>query len=135
MAAVEGLLSGMGVEPVSLVNALLIAEERGIRHARRTGAPEPGFETTVGVTLEAARGRARVAGTVMGNEHGRVIRIDDYHVDVAPEGWMLGIRNRDVPGFIGRVGTLLGGAGVNIGRYPPAPAPLPRRDAPAAPTV
>src|SRR5438034_1228663 len=71
MAAVEGLLSGMSVEPVSLVNALLIAEERGIRHARRTGAPEPGFETTVGVTLEAARGRSRVAGTVMGNEHGR----------------------------------------------------------------
>src|SRR5258708_32227462 len=113
MAAVEGLLSGMGVEPVSLVNARLIAEERGIRHARRTGAPEPGFETTVGVTLEAARGRARVAGTVMGNEHGRVIRIDDYHVDVAPEGWMLVIRNRDVPGVIGRVVRLLGGAGVN----------------------
>jgi len=42
----------MSVEPVSLVNALLIAEERGIRHARRTGAPEPGFETTVGVTLQ-----------------------------------------------------------------------------------
>src|SRR2546428_7416118 len=103
MAAVEGLLSGMSVEPVSLVNALLIAEERGIRHARRTGPPEPGFETTVGVTLEAARGRARVAGTVMGNEHGRVIRIDDYQVDVAPEGWMLVIRNRDVPGVIGRV--------------------------------
>src|SRR5207249_2109511 len=56
MAAVEGLLSGMSVEPVSLVNALLIAEERGIRHARRTGTPEPGFGTTVGVTLEAARG-------------------------------------------------------------------------------
>jgi len=49
MAAVEGLLSGMSVEPVSLVNSLLIAEERGIRHARRTGTPEPGFETTVGV--------------------------------------------------------------------------------------
>src|SRR5438034_8769391 len=71
MAAVEGLLSAMNVEPVSLVNALLIAEERGIRHARKTGAPEPGFET--------ARGRARVAGALVGNSHGRVIRIDDYH--------------------------------------------------------
>src|SRR2546426_291776 len=135
MAAVEGLLSGMSVEPVSLVNALLIAEERGIRHARRTGAPEPGFETTVGVTLEAARGRARVAGTVMGNEHGRVIRIDDYHVDVAPEGWMLVIRNRDVPGVIGRVGTLLGGAGINIGSYHQARVAFPGHDALAAITV
>ena len=135
MAAVEGLLSGMSVEPVSLVNSLLIAEERGIRHARRTGTPEPGFETTVGVTIEAARGRARVAGTVLGNEHGRVIRIDDYHVDVAPEGWMLVIRNRDVPGVIGRVGTLLGGAGINIGSYHQARVPFPGHDALAAITV
>src|SRR2546430_15748541 len=61
-------------------------------------APEPGFETTVGVSLETARGRAHVAGALVGNSHGRVIRIDDYHVDVAPEGWILVIRNRDVPG-------------------------------------
>ncbi|PYP36193.1 MAG: phosphoglycerate dehydrogenase [Gemmatimonadetes bacterium] len=135
MAAIEGLLSAMSVEPVSLVNALLIAEERGIRHARRTGTPEPGFETTIGVTLEAARGRARVAGTVMGNEHGRVIRIDDYHVDVAPEGWMLVVRNRDVPGVIGRVGTLLGGAGINIGSYHQARVSFPGHDALAAITV
>src|SRR5689334_10887771 len=135
MAAVEGLLSAMNVEPVSLVNALLIAEERGVRHARKTGTPEPGFETTVGVTLEAARGRARVAGAVLGNGHGRVIRIDDYHVDVAPEGWMLVIRNRDVPGVIGRVGTLLGGAGINIGSYHQARVPFPGHDALAAITV
>src|SRR5439155_2270478 len=106
MAAVEGLLSGMSVEPVSLVNALLIAEERGIRHARRTGTPEPGFETTIGVTREAARGRARVAGTEMGNGHARVIRIDDYQVDVAPERWMPGVCKRDASRRIGRVGTL-----------------------------
>jgi len=135
MAAVEGLLSAMNVEPVSLVNALLIAEERGVRHARKTGTPEPGFETTVGVTLETARGRARVAGAVLGNGHGRVIRIDDYHVDVAPEGWMLIIRNRDVPGVIGRVGTLLGGAGINIGSYHQARVPFPGHDALAAITV
>ncbi len=135
MAAVEGLLSAMHVEPVSLVNALLIAEERGVRHARRTGTPEPGFETTIGVTLEAARGRARVAGAILGNEHGRVIRIDDYHVDVAPDGWMLVIRNRDVPGVIGRVGTLLGGARINIGSYHQARVPFPGHDALAAITV
>src|SRR2546423_10075263 len=106
MAAVEGLLSAMNVEPVSLVNALLIAEERGIRHARRTGTPEPGFETTVGVTLEAARGRARVARTGLDNEHGRPIRIVDYHVDVAPEVWLLIILNRDVPLVIRRLVNL-----------------------------
>src|SRR5205807_8082802 len=77
VAAVEGLLSAMGVEPVSLVNALLIAEERGIQHARKTGAPEPGLETTVGAMLETAGGRTRVLGPLVGNSHGRVIRLDD----------------------------------------------------------
>jgi len=46
-----------------------------------------------------------------------VIRIDDYHVDVAPDGWMLVIRNHDVPGVIGRVGSALGSAGINIASY------------------
>ncbi len=135
MAAVEGLLSAMSVDPVSLVNALIIAEERGIRHVRKAGAPEPGFETTVGVTLETPRGRTRVAGALVGNSHGRVIRIDDYHVDVAPEGWMLVVRNRDVPGVIGSVGTLLGRAGINIGSYHQARRSVPAAEALAAITV
>src|SRR5207302_598782 len=135
VAAVEGLLSAMNVMPVSLVNALLIAEERGIQHARKTGMPEPGFETTVGVKLATANTRVRVAGALVGNSHGRVVRIDDYHVDVAPEGWMLVIRNRDVPGVIGRVGTLLGQAGINIGSYHQARRATPGTDALAAITV
>ena len=135
MAALEGLLSAMGVDPVSLVNALLIAEERGIRHSRTTTAPEPGFETTVSVTVGTREGPVRVAGALVGDSHGRVIRIDDYHVDVGPEGWMLVIRNRDVPGVIGNVGTLLGGAGINIGSYHQARLAVPGREALAAITV
>ena len=117
MAALEGLLSAMNAGPVSLVNAQVLAEEKGIQLARKTGAPEPGFETSVGVKVDTARGRVRVAGALVGNSHGRVVRIDDYHVDVAPDGWMLVIRNRDVPGVIGRVGTVLAEAGINIGSY------------------
>src|SRR3989442_592975 len=100
----------MGVEPVSLVNALLIAEERGIQHARKTGAPEPGFETTVGVMLETSAGRTRVLGALVGDSHGRVIGIDDYHEDVAPVGWLLVISNRDDPGGIGNDGPLQQGS-------------------------
>src|SRR5439155_25991102 len=90
VAAVEGLLSAMNVMPVSLVNALLIAEERGLQHARKTGMPEPGFEATAGVQPATANDRVRVAGALGGNGHGRVVRIDDYHVAVAPWGWMRG---------------------------------------------
>jgi D-3-phosphoglycerate dehydrogenase / 2-oxoglutarate reductase len=69
------------------------------------------------VKVDTARGRVRVSGALIGGSHGRVIRIDDYHVDVAPDGWMLVIRNRDVPGVIGRVGSALGAAGINIASY------------------
>jgi len=118
-AALEGLLSAQDAGPVSLVNALLLAEERGIQLARKTGAPEPGFETSVGVTVDTGggSGRVRVAGALVGNSQGRIITIDEYHVDVAPDGWMLVVRNRDVPGVIGRVGTVLAEAGINIGSY------------------
>jgi len=118
IAAVEGLLAASdGGTPVSLVNALLLAEERGIRIGHKVGAAEPGFEATVGVRVDTARGRTRVMGALAGGRTGRVIRIDDFPVDVTPEGWLLVIRNRDVPGVIGGVGTVLGEAGVNIGSY------------------
>jgi D-3-phosphoglycerate dehydrogenase len=78
------------------------------------------------VKVDTARGRVRVAGALIGDSHGRVIRIDDYHVDISPVGWMLVVRNRDVPGVIGRVGTALGTAGINIASYHQA-----RRSAPA----
>jgi len=132
MSALEGLLSAMDAGPVSLVNAQVLAEEHGIQLARKTGAPEPGFETSIGVKVDTARGRVRVAGALVGNSHGRVVRIDDYHVDVAPEGWMLVMRNRDVPGVIGRVGTVLGGAGINIASYHQARRATPGEEALAA---
>lgn len=117
MSALEGLLGAMNAGPVSLVNAHMLAEERGIRLARKAGAPESGFQTSVGVKVDTALGRVTVAGALVGDGPGRVVRIDDYHVDIAPVGWTIVIRNRDVPGVIGRVGTVLGTAGINIASY------------------
>jgi D-3-phosphoglycerate dehydrogenase len=117
VSALEGLLSAMHAEPVSLVNAQVLAEEKGIQLGMRQGAPEAGFETSIGVKVDTERGRVRVAGALIGDSRGRVIRIDDYHVDIAPDGWMLVVRNRDVPGVIGKVGSALGTAGINIASY------------------
>src|SRR5258705_11603421 len=80
VSALEGLLSAMNAGPGSLVNAQVLAEEKGIRLGMRQGDPEAGFETSVGVKVDTARGRVRVAGALIGDSHGRVIRIDDYHV-------------------------------------------------------
>ncbi len=117
VAAVEGVLRAMGVSRVSLVNASVLAEERDISVSRRIGKPAAGFETTVGVMVQTASRKTTAVGALTGNEKIRLIRIDDYEVDISPDGYVLILKNRDVPGVIGRVGTVLGEGQVNIGSY------------------
>lgn len=116
LAAVEGLLTAMGVGPVTMVNAQPLAEERGMRLSRRKTAPVPGYETTVAVTLRGVGTATSVAGALVG-DRGRIVLIDGFAVDVPAEGQLIVLRNRDVPGVIGRVGSVLGEAGTNIGVY------------------
>jgi len=117
-ATLGGLLSVvLGEDQVNFVNALHLARQRGIdvstsRLSRRTDYAE-----YVEVALETGSGRVQVAGALLGDRHPRIVRIDDYHVDVVPQGSLLVLRNRDVPGVIGRVGTLLGDHGLNIAEY------------------
>jgi D-3-phosphoglycerate dehydrogenase len=60
---------------------------------------------------------SRVAGALLAEGHPRVVRIGDFRLDVVPRGVLVLLRNRDVPGVIGRVGSLLGDAGINIAEY------------------
>ncbi len=117
LAALEGVLTTMGVGPVSLVNAFAVADERGIKVERHVGDPVSGFETTIGVTLDTGGRETTVVGAMIGEHTGRIIRVDDFAIDVPADGYVLILLNRDVPGVIGRVGTLLGEAEVNIGSY------------------
>jgi D-3-phosphoglycerate dehydrogenase len=59
----------------------------------------------------------RVSGALLAEGHPRIVRINDFRVNVVPRGVMLILQNHDVPGVIGRVGTLLGNAGINIAEY------------------
>lgn len=58
-----------------------------------------------------------VAGSLVSEHHPRLVRLNSFSIDVAPRGTLLIICNRDVPGVIGRVGSLLGDASVNIAEY------------------
>jgi D-3-phosphoglycerate dehydrogenase len=71
----------------------------------------------VELVIRAERGDIRVAGALLGDSHPRVVRIRDYHVDIVPEGTLIVLKNQDVPGVIGRVGTLLGDHSINIAEY------------------
>jgi D-3-phosphoglycerate dehydrogenase len=124
LAAAEGGLAAMGVGPVSLVNAQPLAQERGISLSRRVGPPLAGFETTVAVAVRAGDRSVVVVGALVG-DRGRIVRIDGFTVDVPAEGYLIVLRNRDVPGVIGRVGTVLGEAAANIAFYHQSRRPAP----------
>lgn len=117
LAALEGVLTAMGVGPVTMVNAAGLAEERGLEVRRWVGAAAEGYETTVGVTLALEDRTVEVLGAVVGQRAGRVIRLNGFEVDVPAAGHMVLLRNKDVPGVIGRVGTLLGEMQINIAAY------------------
>ena len=122
----------MGVGPVSLVNTSQLAEERNIVFSRRIGRPVKGFHTTVGIKLECNGRTVSVMGTPDPGRAGRIIQIDDYAVDIPAEGFVLILRNRDVPGVIGHVGTVLGAADVNIAFYHQSRSPSSKEEALAA---
>lgn len=116
-AAAQGLLCEVVEGPLTLVNSLHLASERGLSVSRMwLGAAGAGGEY-VELRLEGADGALRVAGVLLGSKHARIARIGEYRMDLQPRGTILVLRNRDVPGVIGRVGSVLGEAGVNIAEY------------------
>ena len=116
-AALVGLLRDvLGTDNVNLVNAGHLAESRGIHTSRSHLDEDAGFPEYLELRVAGHGCKTRVAGAVRG-DHARIVRINAYDVDVRPAGVLVILRNRDVPGVIGHVGTLLGQAGVNIGEY------------------
>lgn len=112
-AVVKGLLESVIEERVNLVNAHVIAKTRGLRLIEEK---YPGAEPFANIiTLEiTANGKERsIAGTVMrGMPH--IVRVDEYWIDLIPDGYLLVCYNEDRPGMIGQVGTVLGHGDINI---------------------
>ena len=107
----------VGRHAVNFVNAVHLAKTRGIEVRQVQLGPYRAYAEHVQVQLTTPERQICVAGALLAEEHPRVVQIGDFHVDVVPRGTLVVLRNRDVPGVIGRVGTLLGDAGINIGEY------------------
>jgi len=104
-------------DTVNMVNAPFLAKERGldvreIRHDR-----EGDYHTLVRVAVATRGGSKSVAGTLFGNAAPRLVEMFGIKVEAELQGEMIHIVNDDAPGFIGRLGTTLGEAGVNIGTF------------------
>lgn len=113
-----GLLrSTLGAERVNFVNAAWLAKGRGITVTQAQREPHADAGDQIEIRVRADHAVTLVAGALLDQRHPRLVRIGDYRLDVVPHGALVILRNRDVPGVIGRVGTLLGAAGINIGEY------------------
>jgi len=116
-SAARGLLEGtVDQERLNLINARAIAEARGINLSTTETALEDG-QYAIEVRLSGGMQEIAIAGNAQPGLAPRLTRIGAFHVDVQPRDTLLILTNNDVPGVIGRVGTLLGEAGVNIAEY------------------
>jgi D-3-phosphoglycerate dehydrogenase len=109
-AFLVGLLGRTTDRRVSAVNAEEIARESGIAVETLEADCERGFSRAVAVR----GGRTSLAGTVIHGQRLRLVEVDGFEVDVVPSGHLLMTRHRDVPGIVGKAGTILGEAAINI---------------------
>jgi D-3-phosphoglycerate dehydrogenase len=115
-AAIAGLLQGS--ENVNRINAAAVAAERGIRvHEEKEESHRGGAATVLTLVLHTAEGESRASATVIHGEQPRLLAFDGIDVEAPLEGILVVCRNLDVPGVIGRIGTILGREGVNIANF------------------
>jgi D-3-phosphoglycerate dehydrogenase len=123
-AVLAGILNTALEEKVNLVNAAGVAAARGLAVEEHTRRREQGFPNTIEVTALPGGGRAlSVEGTVLWGSTPRILSIDGMPLEAPLEGTILFTRNRDVPGVIGQMGTVLGSLGINIATFDLGRAP------------
>lgn len=112
-AILKGFLTPMVQDTVNFVNATVLAGERGIRVAEARARSD---EYVNLVTVKAVSNGIvnSVAGTIFGRKDPRVVKINNFRLELAPHGKFIVIHNNDKPGAIGSIGTLLGAHQVNI---------------------
>ncbi|MGC9157554.1 MAG: phosphoglycerate dehydrogenase [Terracidiphilus sp.] len=115
-AALAGLFEGS--ENVNRINAPAVAEERGIRiHEEKQASYRGGTATVLTIELHTAEGESQASATVIRDQQPRLLAFDGIDIEAPLEGNLLVCRNLDVPGVIGKIGTLLGEHGVNIANF------------------
>jgi len=114
MSIVKGVLSPILKETVNFVNAISLARERGIKVSEAKSTDEGEFVNLIQLQIKTDKETRIISGTLSANKQPRIVKVDDYYVELAPTGQMIFIQNWDKPGIIGALGTLLGKHNINI---------------------
>jgi D-3-phosphoglycerate dehydrogenase len=104
-------------DSVNMVNAPFLARERGIEVREVKTEKEGDYHTLLRVSVKTEAGERSVAGTLFSNSEPRLVELFGIKVEAELAGHMMYIVNEDAPGFIGRIGTLLGENAINIGTF------------------
>jgi D-3-phosphoglycerate dehydrogenase len=113
-AFAAGLLELRLDQNVNVVNAPLLAAERGIELVEQTSSQKGDFSTLLRMDVHTDKKTYTAAGTLFGNQYLRLVQLGPYHLDAYMDGVMLLFTHRDLPGLIGFIGTIFGKHGVNI---------------------
>jgi D-3-phosphoglycerate dehydrogenase len=93
---------------------MMIAKDRGINIVERKKETIEDFANLISVEVETGKAQSLIMGTLYTKTEPRVVKVDNCYVEAIPKGHMLVIYNKDVPGIVGHIGTLLGDAKINI---------------------
>jgi D-3-phosphoglycerate dehydrogenase / 2-oxoglutarate reductase len=115
-AVLKGLLTPMVKDTVNFVNAGVLARDRGIKVTETTLAATEEYINLITVRAIADEGTSKVAGTIFGQKDPRVVNINNFRLEMHPQGRFILIHNHDRPGAIGSIGSLLGNNKINISR-------------------
>lgn len=114
LAVLKGALTPVMESSINYVNAPVVARERGIKVIESKSSRASDFASYISVRVKTQDKEAEVEGAIFGSNNPRIVKIDNFYLEAAAEGYILVLHNRDVPGVIGTVGTLLGKKGINI---------------------
>ena len=114
VSLMKGMLTPILQETVNFVNSLVMAKERGITVVESRTAEIQDFASLICVEVETDKVTSSIYGTLFTKVDPRIVKINDFYVDFVPEGNMLMVFNKDVPGIIGEIGTIFGDNSINI---------------------
>lgn len=117
VGAVKGLLDPVLNESVNYVNALTVAAQRGVQCSTTVHETFVDYAHLVTLRVRSDEEEMRVSGTLFGEKNARIVDVNAFHVEFRPEGYLLYMVNHDVPGVVGKVGTILGDREINIAEY------------------
>ena len=117
LSFMKGLLSHITDNRVNFLNASAIANERGIVLSHSYGTDKIPYTNKIKTIVHSGNDSFCISGSVFGKNFVRITEIMGFEVDLKPEGKILFIKNKDVPGVVGKVGTILGQHNINISGY------------------